>query len=69
MKICMYVLSRWIKELNHLIALSFKKIRISNSNPKPNKNAMNLIEIWESLKLKISKLKNGERATMREDLI
>ena len=64
-----YVLSRWIKELNHLIAISFKKIRISNSNLKPNKNAIDLMKIREGLKLKISKLKNGEKTTIREEQI
>ena len=69
MKIDEDVLSRWIKELNHLIALSFKKIRISNSNLKPNKNAIDLMKIREGLKLKISKLKNGEKTTIREEQI
>ena len=44
--------AKWIKQLNHLIATSFDKIRISNS--RPNKKIMNLFKTRENLKLKIS---------------
>ena len=52
--------AKWIKQLNHLIAISFKKIRMSNSTPKMDRKIMALLKQREHLKSKISYLKTDD---------
>ena len=58
--------AKWIKEVNHLVAISFKKIRISNIKPKPNMNIVNLLKMREKFKLTLSKLNNDDEKTISE---
>ena len=57
--------AKWIKELKHMISISFKKIRISNSTPKIDMKMLALLKQRENLKLKISDLNTVDKKVKR----
>ena len=51
---------KWLKEVHHMICMSFKKIRISNIKTPLQKETRDLFTRSENIKSKLSKLKQNQ---------
>ena len=59
---------KWIKEVQHIISKSFKKVRISPGNPKLNPKLNELFQKREKLQLEITILGDQEQSLLKEKL-
>ena len=59
--------AKWIKEVKHEIAKSFKKVRVSTAQVKPNKELGDLFEDRENIKARISNVLEIEEQKVLKD--